>query len=54
MIEVVSVTPWVWREVKTYYEVHVDGQSVARFPSRDEAEAYAERLREEAGDANGG
>lgn len=37
-----------------FYDVLVDGQSVARYPSRDEAEAHAERLRKEAGDANGG
>ena len=39
---------------KTVYEVRVDGEIDTVFISRDEAEAYAERLREEAGDANGG
>jgi ATP-dependent Clp protease adapter protein ClpS len=34
------------------YDVLVDGQSVARYPSRNEAEVYAEQLKKEARDAD--
>jgi hypothetical protein len=43
----VSRRPLMFRQQATY-DVLVDGQSVARYPSIEEAEAYAEQLREEA------
>lgn len=40
------------KEAPSQYCVFSDGYMVAGYPTQDEAEAYAERLRKEAGDAN--
>ena len=52
MIEVVKDQYNTTTKRFVYYSVLVDGQSVARYPSRNEAEAHAEQLRKEAGNAN--
>lgn len=51
----IEVQPWIkppstpmhWYHCAIYYDVLVDGESVARYPSREEAEAYAKHLRKE-------